>query len=294
MKELGFFIIFSIVFHFLVTTSSLYVAEKLGARYKKPDVTQIEIIEQTPVQPETLQEKIERTKQMVKQLQSTVQEIKDSNALARFDSEKTQRVARETKASRLGVSQNATSAAAAAQMKKLLEQQRPQPQLAQNEKTDEEGDQPEFARSRPNIQQMPVAQNSSISSNLPNDIENSNATNLNTDANTFYSFYSRVEDLFYVRWVERVRYYWDRVSFDYKRNVLAGKIWSTTVEIWLNSNGEFHSAYIKQPSGYRAFDEAAVFAFKDAKFFPNPPKAKVEPDGFVRLRYRFNVHVDAN
>lgn len=270
------------------------MAEKLGGLHKKPDVTQIEIIENTPEEPEPLQEKIERTKQMVKQLKTTVQELKDSNIKARFDSEKTQRVIKETKATQLGVSQNAASAAAAAQVKKLMEQQTHTTKVAQNQKTDEDGDQPEFAKSRPNVQQMPVAQNSAISSNLPNDINNSNATNLNTDANTYYSFYSRVEDLFYVRWVERVRYYWDRVSFDYKRNVLSGKIWSTNVEIWLTANGEFHSAYIKQTSGNKAFDEAAIFAFKDAKFFPNPPKAKVEPDGFVRLRYRFNIHVDAN
>ncbi len=276
MKELGFFIIFSIIFHFLVTTSSLYIAGLLNDRQKKPEVTQIEIIDAP--QKDSLQDKLEKTKQMIKQLKANVEVLSDAKKIARFDSEQTQRVKKETKASQLGVTQNASSVTVTAPK--------------QNE--DNDGDMPEFTKARPNVQQMPVTQNSSISSNLPIDIENSNATNLNTDANTYYSFYSRVEDLFYVRWVERVRYYWDRISYDYKKNVLSGKVWSTTVEIWLTSTGEFHSAYIKQPSGYKAFDESAVFSFKDARFFPNPPKAKVEADGFVRLRYRFNIYVDAN
>ncbi len=286
MKELGFFIIFSIVFHFLVSTSSLYVAGLLQDRQKKPDVTQIEIIDAPSKDKlqDKLSDKIEKTKQMIKQLKANVEELSDTKKMARFESEQTQRVKKETKASQLGVSQNIASAMRAAQLKQLLA----------NQNEDNDASSPEFTKARPHVQQMPVAQNSSISSNLPSDIENSNATNLNTDANTYYSFYSRVEDLFYVRWVERVRYYWGRISYDYKKNVLAGKVWSTTVEIWLTSTGEFHSAYIKQPSGYKAFDESAVFSFKDARFFPNPPKAKVEADGFVRLRYRFNIHVDAN
>lgn len=276
MKQLGIFIVCSLIFHFLLTTSTLYFAEKFSVGRNKPEVTQIEIIDQNE---ESLQEKIEKSRQLIKQLQTTVKKITDPETKARFDSEKTQRVERETKSSKLGITQNSTPKI------KIQPQEKPEQQ------DDERGELPEFARSRPNIQQMPVAQDSSISSILPNDITNSSATNLNTDANTYYSFYSRIEDLFYVRWVERVRFYWERISADYKKNVLNGKVWSTTLEVWLTSTGEFHSAYVKQPSGYKAFDEAAVFAFKNARFFPNPPRAKVEPDGFVRLRYRFSVHV---
>ncbi len=276
MKQLGIFIVCSLIFHFLLTTSTLYFAEKFSVSRNRPEVTQIEIIDNDE---ETLQEKIEKSRQLIKQLQTTVKNITDPERKARFDSEQTQRVERETKSSKLGITQNSAP--------KIKIQPPEKPET----KNEEKGDLPEFARSRPNIQQMPVAQDSSVSSILPNDITNSNATNLNTDANTYYSFYSRIEDLFYVRWVERVRFYWDRISADYKKNVLNGKVWSTTLEVWLTSTGEFHSAYIKQPSGYKAFDEAAVYAFKNARFFPNPPRAKVEPDGFVRLRYRFSVHV---
>lgn len=275
MKQLGIFIVCSLIFHFLLTTSTLYFAEKFTSGRKSPEVTQIEIVDKTE---ETLQQKIDKSRLLIKQLKTTVKEITDPQRAARFESEKTQRVERETKSAQLGITQNS------APRIKIQEPDKPE------SKTEKE-DLPEFARSRPNVQQMPVEQNSAVSSILPNDITNSNATNLNTDANTYYSFYSRIEDLFYVRWVERVRFYWDRISIDYKKKVLAGKAWTTTLEVWLTSTGEFHSAYIKQGSGYKPFDEAAVFAFKDARFFPNPPRAKVEPDGFVRLRYRFSVQV---
>ncbi len=288
MKQLGFFIIFSIIFHFLVSTSTLYIAEKLKSTKKTQDLTQIEILDQKQ---DSIEEKLEKTKQLIKQLKTNVAKIPDLKKATRFESEKTQRVLKETKAAKLGVSQNSEKTIPAP---RVLKQSPTQPTQSENQKHSvEKGDQPEFTKATPNMPQSTAMKSSSISSTLPSDIENSNATNLNTDAGTYYSFYSRVEDLFYVRWVERVHYYWERTSPDYKKNVLAGKIWSTTLEIWLTSNGEFHSAYIKQPSGFKAFDEAAVFSFKDARFFPNPPKAKVESDGFVRLRYRFNVRVDA-
>jgi len=279
VKQLGFFIIISVIFHFLATTSSLYFAEKLSFK-KNPNVTQIEIIEANSnktAKDESLEHKIEKARQLIRQLKTTVKEINKPSRLARFDSEKTQRVENETKAKNIGLPQNRF-----AQIKT--------PPIAKSV-PNENGDLPEFTKSKPNVPQMPVVQHSSINTSLPSDIDTSNATNLNTDASTYYSFYNRVEELFYVRWVQRVRDYWDRISFTYKKNVLAGKVWSTTLEVWLTSTGEFHSAYIQQPSGYRPFDESAVYAFKNARFFPNPPRAKVEPDGFVRLRYRFNIHV---
>lgn len=285
MKQLGFFVAVSILFHFLVSTSALYFAEIWGAQQKASEVTQIEILE-----PDELQEKLNETRQLIKQLKTTVKEIQDSKIRARFESERTQRVERETQARELGLTQNSAPNLATGSAIKNSGAS-----AQQQIETNNNGDLPEFARAQqPNAPTLPVAPNSAISSLLPSDISQSNATNLNTDANIYYSFYNRVQDLFYVRWVERVNLHWNRTAYDYKKNVLAGKSWSTQVEIWLRENGEFHSAYFLKKSGHQPFDEAAVFAFKDARFFPNPPRAKVEPDGFVRLRYRFNVMVSAD
>lgn len=242
---------------------------------------------------DSMQEKLQETRQLVKQLKTTVQQIKDQKK-ARFESEQTQRVEKETRASQLGASANQTRQATP---KPKMEQLFPSnkiavtadnPTLAKND-----AELPEFARFKSSPTQVAVSQQSAISHDLPPDINMSNSTNLNTDANTYYSFYSRVEELFYTRWVERTNYYWDRIDMNYKRTVLSGKTWSTDLEIWLTSVGEYHSAYVKRSSGYKPFDEAAVYAFKNARLFPNPPKAKVESDGFVRLRYRFNINVGA-
>jgi TonB family protein len=280
VKQLGFFIILSILVHLILSEATLYVANRFYQGRSNIETTEIELAEEPQADP--LQEKLDKARRLVKQLSRTVEEMKKPTAPARFESEKTQRVKIETKASIFGLSQNSKfipqQAKAAEVEKKLFAK---------------DGELPEFARTKAADTQVPVANNSAISSDLPSDIAQSDATNLNTDANTYYSFYSRVEELFYVRWVERTNYYWERIPFEYKKSTLAGKVWSTSLEVWLKSNGEYHSAYVRQSSGYKEFDEAAVFAFKDAKMFPNPPKAKVENDGFVRLRYRFNVHVAA-
>ncbi len=284
VKNFGFFLALSLILHFLVSTSTLYFAEKLGFPEKKDSLTEIQLLEETdkPTDQE-IKQKIEDTKQLVKQLQNTVKKIQEKSLRARFESEQTQRVEKETRVDTLGISQNSNPT------------QNQNTKVPPSEKTEE----PEFAREVLNKKNYPnngpqlPLQNSSISINLNSDIELSNATNLNTDANIYYSFYSRVEDLFYVRWVERNNYYWNKIDYNFKKNNLAGKIWTTVLEVILTSTGEFHTAIIHKPSGYKAFDEAAVYAFKNARFFPNPPKEKIDADGFVRLKYRFNVHVSA-
>jgi TonB family protein len=287
VKQLGFFLALSLLLHFLLSTSTLYFAERLH-KNKNSAPLEFEILENKS---EDFQNKIQETRQLIKQLKNTVQKIKDEQIKARFESEENQRFEKETRTAQLGISQNSSN-------KKMI----PLPQnkinlseLRNENKTppkNEYGEEPEFTKAlRTGADRVNLAQESAISVNLPSDISLSNATNLNTDANTYYSFYSRVEELFYVRWVERNRYYWNRINFEFKKNTLAGKTWSTILEVRLKSNGEFHAAEILKSSGYQPFDDAAVFAFRDARLFPNPPKAKIEPDGFVRLRYRFNVVV---
>lgn len=286
MKQLGFFIATSLILHLLVTSTTLYWADKFARINEEEKPTELEVIN-----PNELEQQAEKTKQMIKQMKTTVQKLKENKSEAAFESEQTQRVEKQTQASQLGLTNN--SAAAVLNNKSLMAANEEATKDLIKRQKSEEGDIPEFEKMR---RQQPQSQSmvnapASISVQLPSDIQRSNATNLNTDASTFYSFYSRVEELFYVRWVERVNYYWDRISLSYKKNVLAGHVWSTEIEVWLNAKGEFHSAYIKRASGYQPFDDATVYAFKNAGFFPNPPRAKVESDGYVRLRYRFNVNI---
>ncbi len=224
-------------------------------------------------------ENISRSRPIIKQL-DPINPIDQLSKPARFESEKDQRVHQETQTRNTGLTRNPNRKNTRTSEATKLNQ-------SQNEE-----DLPEFTRA--NLQSpshSQTSQTAALSQILPSDIPFAGATNLNTDANIYYSFYSRVEELFYVRWGERLNYYWNRLAYEFKKKQLSGKVWTTTLEVLLNSSGEYHSAKIFQSSGYKPFDEAAVFAFKDARFFPNPPRAKVEPDGFVRLRYRLSVQV---
>ena len=286
MKQLVFFVATSLILHLLVTSTTLYWADRFAILDEQQKPTELEVIN-----PSDLERKIEKTRQMIKQLKNKVQKMKENKSEAAFESEQTQRFEKQTQAAQLGLTRN--SAAGVLNNKSLMAANEEATKEMIKRQKSEDGDLPEFEKVR---RQQPQSQTTinapaAISVQLPNEIQRSNATNLNTDASTFYSFYSRVEELFYVRWVERVNYYWDRISLDYKKNVLSGHVWSTEIEVWLNATGEFHSAYIRKASGYKPFDDATIYAFRNAQLFPNPPKAKVEPDGYVRLRYRFNVNI---
>lgn len=243
-------------------------------------MTQVEIIENKPTPKSKTFEK-----PIVKQLDpiKPTEEKKE----ARFESEKTQRVAIETKASQLGATKNEIPSQA--QKNSNQESKRNE----KNQKTNSgESELPEFARAvNSKTSSASPHDISKVSMDLPQDIQTASATNLNTDATTYYSFYNRVEELIYVRWIERLDGYWNRLPDSFKKEHLSGKDWITQIEVTLKSSGEYYSAAIMKSSGYAPFDEATVYAFKNARYFPNVPKAKVEPDGFVRLKYSFGVRI---
>ena len=125
---------------------------------------------------------------------------------------------------------------------------------------------------------------------LPNDMQTGHAVNLNTDADIYASFYNRVTDLFYIRWAQKLDLIWSRLSDETKRK-LVGNNWATDVEIILDSTGHYQQGLVMKKSGFTPFDSAAIFGFKDANYFPNPPKGKVDPDGHIRLKYRIFIQV---
>lgn len=215
---------------------------------------------------------------------SNAPQPKDMSDPAQFMAEKNQRFDQQTKATKLGAFENrapsqGSQGTATAQEKSV----------AQKTPASDEGDVPEFAREMQ--QQMARVQESTVPYELPRDIQSGAATNLNADAHIYASFYNRILSLFYVRWAERLNALFDRMPTDV-RKTLSGKGWTTEVEIWLNKDGLYQEGLVMQSSGFKPFDDAGIFAFKSAKFFPNPPKSKVEADGGrVRLRYRIRVNV---
>jgi len=205
-------------------------------------------------------------------------QIKLNNQTAKLFSEETQRVDKETLTRNLGPTKN----------KNLKSEIKKEPPPLKKEFTPDPNSEPEFAKT---LRQATEASGpSAVEFSLPQDIAEGTATNLNTDAHIYASFYNRVSELFYIRWVQRLDSLWQRLPEETKKN-LAGRVWQTDLEVLLKPTGEYFKSIIMKPSGFQNFDNAAVFAFQNAKFFPNPPPAKVETDGFIRLRYRISVHV---
>lgn len=229
--------------------------------------TEIEVIEETSNHTST---KFDRP--VVKNTDAP--EPKDMKDPAHFMAEKNQRFEKQTKAANIGAFQN---------------QQIKASQQSANKKPATDGDTPEFARE---VQaQLAQVQAASVPYELPSEIENGSATNLNADAHIYASFYNRILDLFYSRWSERLNAIFQRMPTDVYKS-LAGKIWITDVEIWLSAEGLYQKGLVMSSSGFKPFDDAGIYAFQSAKFFPNPPRAKVEADGGrIRLRYRIGVHV---
>lgn len=238
--------------------------------------TEIEVIDQT----ELKQQDRKFDKAVVKN--SKAPEPKDMSDPAQFMAEKNQRFEKQTRAKKMGQFENRPPSQNAAPKTAQSQQNAKNPASA-------DGDTPEFAREMQ--QQMARVQESTVPYELPREIQFGSATNLNADAHVYASFYNRVVSLFYPRWSERLEAIFARLPSDIRRE-LSGKSWTTEVEIWLSSEGLYEEGLVMTSSGFAPFDQAGIGAFKNAKFFPNPPRSKVEADGGrVRLRYRIRVNV---
>ncbi len=260
----------SLALHFI---SAFFLTWVPSPKSNEQQTVLVELVEQTPV----VSQQPEFEKPVVKNTTETP--ASEMQTPADFIAEKNQRFEKQTRAKDLGVFKN----------KSEKQNQKGQKKLASNKPTDSFDDQdgvPEFAKALQS--QAAALQASSVPFELPDSIAHGSTTNLNADSHIYASFYDRVIELFYVRWAERIEAIGDRLSADFKRQ-MSGKSWTTDLEIWLNAEGIFQKGFITKKSGYPPFDQAGIAAFKNAQFFPNPPKAKVESDGLIRLRYRIRV-----
>ena len=121
---------------------------------------------------------------------------------------------------------------------------------------------------------------------LPN-IQEGAQTALNTREFQFYSYFERIKD--------RLRMYWEpelqgRVDKIYaKGKNLGEQDLITKLNIILSKQGELSKVQIVRNSGIEDVDEAAVKAFEKAAPFPNPPSGMIEKDGKVYLTWSFVV-----
>jgi TonB family protein len=132
---------------------------------------------------------------------------------------------------------------------------------------------------------------STVGEALPKDIDIGSFTALNTDQYTFYTFFARINEMIRFRWEESVRQSIDQTPSDHMLYNPSG-VWTTHLEIHLNSKGEVQSTHLLKSSGFRGFDQAAIQAFVEARVFHNPPTEMIDSDGLIRLQYAFQVRYE--
>lgn len=204
----------------------------------------------------------------------------DDEAMAEFLSAERVRVQKQMQAANPGMTAN-----------QALQKTKPKGQKPA-EKPSEDGD---IFKDRPAQENPFASQNnpnpSTVGENLPNEISVGSMTALNTDKFTYYTFYARVEELVRFRWETKVRQSLGTIDRDTFESKIKNKKFVTYFEFWLEPNGKLHSVHLMKESGNKKFDMAAEYSFRDAQFFPNPPKDLVEDDGFIRLKYTFTVRL---
>ncbi|MFS4459609.1 energy transducer TonB [Bdellovibrio sp. HCB2-146] len=131
---------------------------------------------------------------------------------------------------------------------------------------------------------------STFSGRVANDVRTGMFTALNADRHLYYSFYSRLYDL--------VSYRYDKTTDQAYRSLDPSKFMDyvnrrfiTEVEFLLDSDGVLQKAILMKASGLPVFDNAAILAFQQARVFPNPPQEMIEDDGYIHLRFSFEVRL---
>jgi protein TonB len=108
----------------------------------------------------------------------------------------------------------------------------------------------------------------------------------------FYSFYSRIEEAIRSKWEHEVEISIN--NLDKGRYNSPKNIWSTRLDILLTKEGKYYKAILLKESGIVGLDMAAINAFREANFFPHPPKEMINEEGYIRLQYQFHVYYDPN
>jgi TonB family protein len=223
--------------------------------------------------------------------------IQDDNSLARFLSEQKVRVKQEVQATQSGMTKNQTSSTTSnfqspnnqsnsAQQKTKEDSTDPSNEIT-NEK---EAFNLNESQSNPFKSLNPSSPASTVGEKLPSDIKYGSFTALNTDRYLYYTFYARVEELTRSRWESRIRHALSSFDPTYLESRVRGREWVSEFEFWLDPTGKLHSVHLFKESGVKKFDLAAEGAFREARFFPNPPKDLIQEDGFIRLKYSFSVN----
>lgn len=213
------------------------------------------------------------------------------NENAKFLSEKSNTVKKETKASSGNKFQNAKKSAPTLNQKQKqflpkAKSQASRPQLfdkdfdaysALNKKTTISQ---EFQKLQPGAR----SEDSSTTNDKLDEIENELMTRLNTKEYRYYGYYSRIKTQLNQWWVPKVQQKYTKM-IKQGRTIASEENKITKLVIVLNEAGHLVKVQVMAESGIKDLDDAAIEAFRSAAPFPNPPKGMVDKDGLVKIRW---------
>jgi TonB family protein len=285
MRRVLLFIILSICFHFLSWNTSQYLSLFI-------DKPQTQIYHRDPIEV-SLQEKPENStaNQIVRQADppKELENKLESNEKTELFSERKQRVKIQSKAALFGLTKNRFYNAQK-KSKERTERLAKEKLRPTKDKNSILGDLKQRETRDTSNNEAFLNAPSTIGEMLPDSIKTGEITALNTDRHLFYSFYTRVEEAIRYKWEHDVEVTISNLNRNQYYNPKS--TWSTRLDILLTKEGKFHRAVLLKESGIRGLDLAAVNAFRDANFFPHPPKEMVGDDGFIRMQYQFHVFFD--
>lgn len=274
-------VISSLIFHLALSGLMFFTAARLDQ--KPPQTVEITLYPEGEILRALTPKKKEGQAVRKVLLPEKLKRVEDET-LARFLSEKKQRVIEETKAAKSGITVNRNNQGESLQSNRL--EQKNSDRIAQS-KTEDGYRSMDITK---NSQEMNEFNGgiSTIGDSLPKDVKIGSMTALNTDRYLFYTFYERMNDLTYHRWESKVSKFFSQVDHEFLMQI-KNITWVSHIEFLLDKNGFVQKALIMKPSGIPGLDTAATNAFIETKVFPNPPAEMVQEDGYIHIRYSFEV-----
>ena len=128
---------------------------------------------------------------------------------------------------------------------------------------------------------------STLNQRLSDNLEIGDFTALNTDRHLYYSFYARIEQAIRPPWESEAKRQLRMIPQPQPMKPKGG--WMTRIDVILDQEGKLVKVILLKSCGIPSLDKAAIQAFESEKYFPHPPRAMINDEGQIRLKYLFNV-----
>lgn len=127
----------------------------------------------------------------------------------------------------------------------------------------------------------------SASNDYLKDVKEGDRTLLNTKEFVYFSYYRRIRERLEVAWNSKLRAALGGQVYGGERRLANDKNYVTGLTVVLDRNGKITAIKVRQRSGQRDLDTAAVDAFNDAGPFPDPPSGLVDSEGQIQIPWDF-------